>query len=205
MRSTDPMPGNPWPHDMSITIEDAPPFITDLLFVRSVWGLDPAGVPPLSREPEPGTSLRPRRPAVDELERLWLIDWDRAWSQFQDAPKQGRIPDENELRRIAAATDEELREAFSSQPSAMWSIGVDREAASTWRASLSNDHRTPLAETPERRALPALIHAWRHGIDTIIQLPYRGHYARQQSGRHLVVSQETRHNPDLYAEALNNI
>jgi len=69
------MPGNAWPHDMTITIEDSPPFLSELLFVRSAWGLEPAGVPHLDREPDPGTSARPRRPAADELERLWLIDW----------------------------------------------------------------------------------------------------------------------------------
>ena len=205
MRSSDPMPGNPWPHDMTITIEDAPTFLTELLFVRSAWGLDPADVPPLDREPDPGTSTRPRRPAIDELERLWLIDWQRAWTQFQDDPREGRIPDENELRRIAESSDEELQEAYSTRPSAIWSAGTDGEAAFRWRASLVDDHRTSLAETPERLALPALIHAWHHGIDIIVQLPYRGHYARQLSRRHLLVSRETRHNPDLYTEALTNI
>lgn len=205
MRSSDSMPGNPWPHDMSITIEDAPTFLSELLFVRSAWGLDPAGVPRLDREPDPGTSTRPRRPAVDELERLWLIDWQRAWTQFQDDPGEGRIPDENELRRIAEASDEELQEVYSTRPSAIWYTGMDGEAANKWRVSLVNYHRKSLPETPEQLALPALIHAWHHGIDTIIQLPYRGHYARRLSRRNLLVSQETRHNPDLYTEALANV
>lgn len=104
--------------------------------MRSAWGLYPADVPPLDRGPDPGTSTRPRRPAIDELERLWLIDWQRAWTQFQDDPREGRIPDENELRRIAESSDEELREAYSMRPSAIWSAGLDSEAAFRWQASL---------------------------------------------------------------------
>ena len=199
------MPGNPWPHDMTITIEDPPPFLSELLFVRSAWGLDPADVPHLDREPDPGTSARPRRPAADELERLWLIDWKRAWTQFQDDPREGQIPDENELRRIAESTDEELQATYAARPSAIWYTGMDSDAANTWRTSLVDNYRTPLAGTPGWLALPALIQAWHHGIDTIIQLPYRGHYARQLSRRHLLVSRETRYNRDLYTETLANV
>ncbi|HEV7566069.1 MAG TPA: hypothetical protein VGO31_08950 [Microbacteriaceae bacterium] len=200
------MPGNPWPHDMTITVEDGPTFLVDLLFVRSVWELNPAGVPPLAREPDPGTSTRPWRPGVEDLERLWLIDWQRAWTEFED-DRSVRIPDAVVLRQIADSSDEELWDAFSARrPSELWySVGMDRDAANRWRISLADDHRRPLAETPEWQALPALIHAWQQGVDTIIQLPYSGHHVERLNRTHLLVSQETRHNKDLYTDALAGV
>lgn len=198
------MPGNPWQHDMTITIENSPPFLIELLFVRSAWHLDPAGVPRLDREPDPGTSARPRRPAVDELERLWLIDWQSAWTQYQD-PVKGRAPDEDALRHIAESSYEQLVEEFTARPSAIWHTGLDSGAVNAWRMSLVDNDRTPLIQSPERQALPALIHAWHQGIDTIVQLPYRGHLAQQLSRRHLLVSGVTRHDRDLYTEALADI
>ena len=49
MRSSVPIPGNPWPHDMLITVEDNPHALVDLLWIREAWNLQPAAndLPPL--------------------------------------------------------------------------------------------------------------------------------------------------------------
>ena len=49
MRSSGPLPGNPWPHDMVITVEDDLQPLLDLLWIREAWNLSQVGValPPL--------------------------------------------------------------------------------------------------------------------------------------------------------------
>ena len=44
MRSSVPLSGNPWPHDMVITVEDDPQSLLDLLWIRGAWNLDPVAV-----------------------------------------------------------------------------------------------------------------------------------------------------------------
>ncbi len=43
MRSMFPMPDNPWPHDMAITVEDSPHALLELLWIREAWQLDAEG------------------------------------------------------------------------------------------------------------------------------------------------------------------
>lgn len=57
MRSTTPMEGNPWPHDVVISVDNDFYRLLELLWIREAWGLLPAGddLPPCSwtrlREP----------------------------------------------------------------------------------------------------------------------------------------------------------
>jgi len=56
VRSSVPIPGNPWPHDMVITVDDDPVSLVELLWVRDAWGLQPLHddvPPPLVDSPEP--------------------------------------------------------------------------------------------------------------------------------------------------------
>ena len=52
MRSNAPIPGNPWPHDMIITVEDRPNVLLELLWIREAFALQPHGedLPPLLLE-----------------------------------------------------------------------------------------------------------------------------------------------------------
>jgi len=43
MLSSVPIPSNPWPHDMVLTIENDSQTLLDLLWVREAWSLQPAG------------------------------------------------------------------------------------------------------------------------------------------------------------------
>lgn len=38
MRSVHQIPGNPWPHDMTITVEDRPAPLLELLWLREAYG-----------------------------------------------------------------------------------------------------------------------------------------------------------------------
>ncbi|MFV0406254.1 MAG: hypothetical protein ACK5LN_05450 [Propioniciclava sp.] len=82
MRSTVPMEGNPWPHDMVITVEDGSQQLLELLWLREAWGLQPVG------------DLPPR--LVDEPERAGDSDdreaWETAWPEvWQEAANHAAV------------------------------------------------------------------------------------------------------------------
>lgn len=60
MRSSVPIPGNLWSHDMVITVEDNPHALVDLLWIREAWNLQPAGNdhPPLLSDESVKTHAR---------------------------------------------------------------------------------------------------------------------------------------------------
>ena len=72
MQSTSAIPGNPWPHDMVVEIEDSPHALLDLLWLREACGLQPAGVdlPPLLAHPPARQAAR--LPDADRL-RTWQL------------------------------------------------------------------------------------------------------------------------------------
>jgi hypothetical protein len=72
MRFTEPVPHNPWPHDMVIRVDDTPQHLTVLLFIRQAWGVAAnADVPPLAPVPDIGASRLPGVPDWKEWEARW--------------------------------------------------------------------------------------------------------------------------------------
>ena len=201
MRASEPIPGDPWPHDMVVTISDAGSLLF-LLFVRSAWRIPSAGVPELETEPAVGTSARPE--AIDPLvaELQWRTEWDRAWQEYAPRSVAVQAPDAETQYMLDTLSDEELWNATSTQPSDFWDDGVDREALNAWEHSLHDPYDLPLDQHPERLALPALIEAWRTGLNTIIELPFVGYYADRIDRERLVVSRRTRRDRGLYSRAL---
>jgi hypothetical protein len=206
MRSDQPVPGNPWPHDMVLHIDTSPFGLIELLFAREVWRLTIREVPALDDVPSVGASSRlasgPRQ-GSGEMAALWRRDWERAWAPF-DAESTGIPgPDAETARMLATLDDSELALAVSSTPSEFWHRGIDAEALGNWRRELSGSERvTSLEATPERRSLPALIAAWETGLTDIVQLPYAGFFAERLNRRTLVVSRITRSEPALFSQAL---
>lgn len=43
MQSEYPIPGNPWPREMLITVEDRPTTLLELLWIREAYALTPPG------------------------------------------------------------------------------------------------------------------------------------------------------------------
>jgi len=78
MRSSVPIPGNPWPHDMVITVEDHPHALVDLLWIREAWNLQPAGayLPPLLSD---GSVSAHARTELSDRVRAWQDAWPSIW------------------------------------------------------------------------------------------------------------------------------
>ncbi|MET4782736.1 hypothetical protein [Glaciihabitans sp. UYNi722] len=201
MRSMNPIPGNPWPHDMVLSI-DTPHMLTQLLFIRSVWQLEIADVPALDSEPDPGKSARPADFDPAKVTDLWMREWQRGWAQYESLTTGISTPDAATQHLLDTSTDAELWAAFSPIPPDVWGEGIDWDANGRWDGSLPPDHTVPLAQTPERVCLPELIHAWKSGVTAIIELPYAGYFADRITRRHPVVSAVTRRTPALYRRAL---
>ena len=169
-----------------------------LLFVRSVWGLDANGVPPVELEPEPGNSERPAHHNLDELNALWRQDWERALREYDAKTAREGGPDEATLELLATLTDEELWWHMTSEPSPKWTSGVDTVAFNHW-LDVMHEGRWPSPEdTPEYRSLAALVGAWETGMTTIVQLPLAGFWAERVSITHLMVSAPVRRDPMLF-------
>lgn len=172
-----PMPSNPWPHDMTIRIEDNPHALLDLLWTREAWQLHPEGddLPPLlTRTPPPvDAALRASVPAV-EWQDVWPDIWHAALGHY-DVPV-----DEAQQRLAAPGLDPAERGRL-----------LDEIVGPTWRDRSGTaayiDGRTawlqahaheavrhvqqPLHTQPERTALAALVPAWRAGLETIVEIP----------------------------------
>ncbi len=200
MRSSEDLPGNPWPHDMQVSVEECWPPLIHLLFVRSAWQLEIDSVPRLDSEPDPGSSQRPENLDVDSAVQRWLAEWQRAWSHFDPASVTVSTPDEATQRLLDTLTDDELWEATSTWPSDFWDSGIDRGASERWRASMA----APTGDLPENRVIGALADAWRAGLTTVIQMPYLGYFAHRINQENLVVSATTRRDADLYSRALES-
>ncbi len=199
MQSNQPIPGNPWPQEMIIAVEENPDRLTFLLFLRAAWGIAADAVlPELERPPAPGRSAPPPTASVDEWSVRWKFEWLAAWSRLS-------MPD-----RTIPWTEEEIdrldpldvhapgwRETYGMD-------GVDEAAWHVWSASLErHPHARPLAEQPERVSLDSLVPAWRTGLKRILVLPFAGYFAERVAAECLVVSAETRNDAAMYSRALS--
>lgn len=210
MRSSAPIPSNPWPHDMLLTIEDHPKSLIDLLWVREAYELQPTGtdLPPLLSD----NSVRANE-AHSSAERGG--DWESAWAAVWDACLEHAGQGTNEeiftqLHRTADGSEERaalLRKLMG--PDWRDTFGDDafnqqyRSWCNTDFEARSKSHSRPLDEGPERVSLMALIPAWEAGLTKIVTIPCIGTYTRTIGQHALLVTAETREEPERYAEALS--
>lgn len=199
MRSVHELPGEPWPHDMVISV-DQPDNLLTLLFVRHVWSIArDADIPVLSPPPAPGNSTRPESPSSDVWAARWVETWSAAWAWYADGAGGPALEAaRSDPRAALAAVVANLPPMWETQ---YGSAGIDRDAVWRWMQTL-HDAPVPRDEAPERRNLSDLVAAWRDGIDSIIVLPYGIGFSKRVTTRHLVVSSTTRDDPALYCQAL---
>lgn len=90
MRSSVPIPGEPWPHDMVITVDDDLGSLVELLWIREAWGLKPLGdnLPPLLVDP-------PKLGTIEDEEfdaGAWQAAWPELWIAALHHPGAIRDP-----------------------------------------------------------------------------------------------------------------
>lgn len=203
MRSIVPMEGNPWPHDMAISIEDRPQALLELLWVREAWSLEPTGdVPgPLVDGPESTNTA----PDVAEWQEAWSVLWEGALSSA------AQPHDASTLERLQASADgsSERAELLARLTGPTWRgrFGDEALAAGFTEWNLRQFEkiwppRHTAAESPERLALDALVPAWEAGLERVVTIPCRGKHTRIVGASGLLVTEETREDTVLYAEAL---
>lgn len=207
MRSVDPMPGNPWPHDMVITIDDDPHALVELLWIREAWNLHPAGndLPPLLSDRS--VSAEPDRPAE-------LAEWRDAWPALWGAcvHHAGLVQDARLFDRLSATVNgsDERARLLRQMAGPSWrdTFGAasltDRYQAWTLARVDAQSGRQvlPFDEQPERVSLAALVPAWQAGLSKIVVIPCRGGYTRVIGEHGLLMTAETRDDPQRYSEAL---
>ncbi|GAB3034821.1 hypothetical protein GCM10027052_10860 [Parafrigoribacterium mesophilum] len=202
MRSERPIPGNPWPHDMVISIDENPNNICQLLFIRSAWGIaSDVEIPMLDPMPDAGTSGMPSSASELEWSTRWKREWFRAWQWYSISDSRQRVT--SELLRRLSTPGQPLNPAFPP----FWQgeygdDGLDSSARDQWQRASRPEMLVALESTPERVCLDALIAAWNTGLETVVTLPYAGYFAQRISAKHLVVSATTRARPESYNQAL---
>ncbi|WP_150957914.1 hypothetical protein [Microbacterium testaceum] len=208
MQSAHPVPGDPWPHEMLLSIQDSPHEAFEMLWVREAYGLEVSGdVPP--------PVLDTPAPAARTLDRSERARWETAWTALW-APviaHAGRPTDSAAMDRLMRSDlDAEERATLLAEvsgPSWRDEFGDDvfddpsyRDAQERAFAARRTARPHAFAEIPERRDVEALVPAWRRGLVQIVVLPCRGAYVRTLGAAGLLVTPEIRADSAAYRAAL---
>lgn len=205
MRSTTPMEGNPWPHDMVISVDNDPYQFLELLWVREAWSLRPVG-----DDLPPGLVDPPARAGHPHDRETWEAAWPQVWedvvshaavlvepSMFEELTRtaDGSRERAELIRRLHGPTwRERFGETAFTEDYWAWT-------EARFHARLDDRPRS-LADSPERRSLDALIPAWQAGLSKVVTIPCRGEHTRVIGGSTLLMTESTRKDPDRYAAAL---
>lgn len=209
MRSVNPTPGNPWPHDMVIRIEDSPHTLNELLWLREAYDLRPTGddLPPLL--------VRTPAPAARDLDAATRTHWESAWTRLWRAASAhaGREQDHDRFPRLLAIPpgDPDRERLLREMIGPTWRDEFGDEAFDD-PSYTEHEHSTAeeraaarphsLADNPEHRDLEALLPAWRAGLTTIVTIPCIGEYTRRLGDNALLMTVGTRADSVAYRRAL---
>jgi len=212
MRSVQLIPGDPWPWEMSIVIDDRPSALLDLLWVREAHALDVGGddgPPPLTHTPEPATV--PLHAATrSAAEKAWSRIWRAA------AEHAGREVDNAAIGKLHSAglSESERDELLRSVVGSTWEDEFgndvfDEPAYQAWKQSVMEGvlerHRRGVVHHQERRDVDALVPAWRAGLTKIVAIPCRGDYSRPLGAHGLLITGESRDDSERYRAALRSL
>ena len=209
MLSSVPIPGNPWPHDMVLTIENDSQTLLDLLWVREAWSLQPAG-----DDLAPLLSVTPVGADNEAVPVGKIAEWQEAWPSIWQACLQhaGQIRDATVFEQLLGTAIGAVERASLLQelvgPS--WRDAVSDDAFTdqylVWNQAQfeanSNSRYQSSEEEPERVSLAALIPAWQAGLSKVVVIPCTGSFTRVIGQHTLLLTAETRDDPKRYSEAL---
>lgn len=211
MRSSAPIPGNPWPHDMLITVDDRPHILLELLWLREAYELQPEGedLPPLLLD----TPATVQDPAVSiDTRGEWGAAWPRIWHAAVAHASQDVDPRLFDQLRTTADDSPERVDLLHRVVGTSWrddfgGSAFNHESHATWSQRGMDAHLaampTELENQPERRDLPALIPAWRAGLTRIVTIPCASEFTRRIGENALLTTAATRENSDRYRRALS--
>ncbi|MCU1414697.1 MAG: hypothetical protein JWN80_2037 [Microbacteriaceae bacterium] len=207
MQSSEPVPGNPWPHDMVIAVDDFPDTLMRLLWIREAWGLEwaEADVPPLLSD-SPAPVEAPRHPAWESWHEEWPNIWQACLAHNGSPPR----PDHLERLRQSENGSEERLALLNALAGPSWAdwFGTDAftDSYEDWRRGVDRlaleQRRLLRSRSPERSSLDALVPAWRAGLSVIVVIPCQGSYSRKIAPSGLLVTASARADPGLYSAAL---
>lgn len=212
MRSSRPIPGNPWPRDMGITVEDRPNALLELLWIREAHDLrlHGANLPPLLVDTPAGASGG----GASAAERVW---WERAWPRMWHAAAEhaGRDQDPRQFERLQQTADgsTEREQILHEMVGPSWrdEFGdalFDDNSYQDWSRRGTDAHlssmRQRMSHSPEHRDLNALIRAWHAGLTKIVTIPCEGEYSHKITPNALLITDATRNDSDSYQRALDS-
>lgn len=208
MRSSHPIPGDPWPHDMAITVEDRPTTANELLWVREAFDLEVSGDAP---PPLIDTPARASRTLTETERARWAGAWPRVWAAViahtgrpHDQEAMGRL-----MRQDTPAEERPALLALLAGPSWRDEFGdkvFDDPSYRAWDEGSSASIRSALPPSweaqPERRAVESLAGAWRRGLKKVIVLACAGTFVRSVGSTGLLVTKGDRDDDASYRQAL---
>ncbi len=210
MRSSAPIPGNPWPHDMSITVDEQPQALLELLWIREAHQLRPRSedLPPLLSDTPPvvhDSSVSP------ETRAEWKAAWPGIWHAVAAHAGLEMDPHLFDQLHLTADGSPQRADLLRRIVGPHWrdtfgDSALADESYSVWSRRLSDalsaSMQRPLEEHPERRDLVALVPAWRAGLTKVVTVPCAGELTRRIGDHALLMTARTRENSESYRRAL---
>jgi hypothetical protein len=205
MRSSEAIPGNPWPHDMALEIDDSPHALLDLLWLREACALEPTGL-----DLPPRLVVPPAPVPAASGSRTWEAAWPFVWDEVLEhagRPRQSELLQElidlpptaaDRAQRIRAFIGPTWRDRFGDEV-------FDDDGYRRWVAEDAEQRLADYVEyerSPEWVALAALIPAWEAGLVKVVTIPCVGAFTRVVGRSALLVTAQTRDDPDAYRAAL---
>lgn len=208
MRSTNPVPGDAWPPEMTITVEDRPSAANELLWVREAFDLDVEGdAPPRLVDTPAPASL----PSTDAERARWAAAWPGLWAAVighAGRPHDTRVMDRL-MRPDTPADERAVLLARLSGPSWRDEFGdgaFDDPSFRAWDArsfeAVRAAHPRRLEDHPERKAVTELASAWRRGLTKVVVLACAGTHVRSVGSGALLVTVGDRADDAAYRAAL---
>lgn len=194
---------------MSITVEDRPHTLLELLWIREAYGLQPQSedLPPLLLD----TPDAVQSGGSAETRNEWEAAWPRVWHAAVTHAGKDSDPQLFDDLQTTADGSTERAELLHRIIGPSWrddfGDGALDDSYSTWSQRGMTAHLatlpTQLEDQPERRDLPVLIAAWRAGLTKIVTIPCSGEFARKVGENALLTTAETRESSDRYRRALS--